>query len=427
MSKKTAEMSNEAVCLIEMERYNDALECLHMALAQNRPPNRRRNFINSGLQGVHVSTGRTLDIARNPSMSHDNQQIRKGGQDDECDEGMRSFSFPLQIVLHALGEFDCNPIDQFIVDAIVNFNMGIAITRLVDRDLSEACSHFQKSLSLKQTYSSFTDHEDNLAFLETAILHNLGNIHYTNGQYDEALSKFRTAHQKLADALDDPSDCIDFALSLNCMGISIMYATQASDDGIEEALRYLSQALTIVRTIDKEDPPLIQRHFRQKIIATIMNNLGRVLVLRGNLCEALYLYKKALKIRRCIFGKYHIDTAAISFNMAEALHLDGQTDEALEMLHRFLFAASTYLGDDLVNITILFAEAYIESNDLPMAAQFYRKALRRLQGTYPPDEKEIAQTLNTLGTLLCKMGQYKSALKVSLDLESFISNIMSRI
>ena len=110
-----------------------------------------------------------------------------------------------------------------------------------------------------------------------------------------------------------------------------------------------------------------------------------------------------------------MNTDAINFNLAEALHLSGDTDRALQMLHKFLTVASSLLGhegQDRVAILLIFAEAHSKTNDRKKAAEFYSKALKLLKVESPRNNAEIAELLNTLGNLFYEIGDRSSALRV---------------
>ncbi len=403
MASTTSQLNNEAVSLIKLEKHQEALSLLNKALLKGSSSKRvpQRSSFRSLVSFVDEDSE---DSARIEILYSSQAQFEFDG---ECDEGMRTFNSILDIFVNGDDDwcYDEDPVDQIIVDAVVYYNLGILMTRLNQDE--EAFSYFQKSLSNKNSYSSFVN-KAKFGFFEIANLHNLGHINYRNGKYEEALSKYRTA-LLLAEEFFDRNH-VDTAISLNCIGVVIMQMTQGSDDGTQEALFHFCEALIIIHNVDEE-----QHHDDLgKIAATIMNNIGRVRVLRGELEEALSMYDKALRIRISLFGEDHLNTVAINFNMAEAFHLSGNTDEALGMLHKFLSVASPHLGDDHIAVLNILAEAYIDCEEFEKAAGLYQKALTKLQSSKPPiDQEEVAKMMNALGNILYHIGDSDAALKVS--------------
>ena len=406
-----AQLTNEAAFLIKLEKYRAALSFLEEAqrdiwTSKRESQKSLDNLVSYDIDEIDIA--QPLEIVDN-SASRDNEvKIREG----ERDEGMRTFSGPLQMIIPFLmGDTDCHPIDETIVDAVVNYNFGIVMTRLDQDDI--AYPYFQKSLSLKQNCSPFTQNKAKFGFLEIAILHNLGHINYRNRKFKEAFHEYWTAYEKMSkECYQSSSALIDKALSLNCIGMVIMEMAQGSGDGAEDSMHHLSEALTTIQSFGEKDYQVYDRFLREKITATIMSNIARVQVLRGEVDEALKLYKKAFKIRRRILGEDHLDTITMHFDMAEAFHLNGQSKKALEFLQRRVSVSPTLLDHDLVEVFNLFAKVYIDLNNLPKASRFYKKSLRQLKVTYPLDDNQIAKTLNSLGELFCKMGDHESALKV---------------
>ncbi len=418
MISKTAQLTNKAASLVKLERYEDALRLLHKA--QNDAELSKRYFqqatadfmkISYDIDDMDIIT--SIEIPDKSSLRQDEVEFK-----GDCGDGMKTFSTPLEMIVHAVGDIDCHPTDKTIVDAVVRYNLGIVMTRLGRDD--EAYAHFEKSISLKHTYSSFdvVHREAKFGFFEIAVLHNLGHIDYRNGRYDKALSKYHAALERLAeDHYDSPFATLDKSLSLNCIGMVIMHLSQGSVWGTEKSLHRLSRALNFARSLKDNDHrhQVCDSFTCEKLLATIMNNIGRVLVLRGEAGHALNLYEQVFKIRGRMVGEDHPDTVAMYLPMVEALLLQGgQTKRVLEMLHMYIYLSPKNLLDrDLPVVFTFFAEAYIELNDLSKAVQFYEKALRKLKSACVSDHEQMAQILNSLGNLLCMIGKHGSALKVS--------------
>ncbi len=412
MLNKITDLSNEAASLIRMGKHKEALSFLQKAQLSIESLKRssRNAYVPMSYDIDEGEIATPLEIIDN-SASRDNQLDLPG----ECDEGMRTFSEPLETIFHVVGDIDCHPMDRTVMNAVVNYNLGIVLTRL-DQD-DKASASFQDSFSLIQTYSSAVSIEaQKFGFLRTAILHNLGHINYRHGKYDEALLNYRAACQKTPQELDSCESCcdaIDEALSLNCIGVVIMHMSQGSDEGNEQALNYLCEALKVVNTDNTKNYEAFHHFFREKITATIMNNIGRVQVLRGGTEDALSRYNQVFKIRRRILGEDHIDTVAMYFNVAEALLVSGgQTKKALEMLNMYVCMSSNLSDHDLIGVFTLFAEAYIALKNLPKAAHFYQKALKKMKVEPTPDQVQIAVASNSLGHLLCEIGEHDAALQV---------------
>ena len=81
-------------------------------------------------------------------------------------------------------------------------------------------------------------------------------------------------------------------------------------------------------------------------VATAYNNIGNAYHSQGNFAQAMECHKKALHIRRKVFGEEHPDVAMSYGNVGIVYYSQGDYVKALENLQKALDIMTKALGEE---------------------------------------------------------------------------------
>ena len=397
MTNSAISFNNDAVECTNRGKHKNAVTCLNKAL-------------------LACTSNRSLPhephLCESDDTGQDSSQTRaNGSQGAGYDEGMNVFSEPVKIPPSAIE--NCENADV-LIKATIFYNMGIVYARLQDNP--EALANFQIARGQIAEASSMSrqrngNSDDNAIFTGPsvlAILLNIGKTQYVDGDFEESLDSYHTALET-ARSLHD-REHTDVAKCLNCLGVVRLQLYQEPED-CQKTIDYLVEALGIYKNLDDKNG-----------VATVMNNIGRVMIMKDELEKALEIYERVYTIRKELVGTDNLDVAATLFNIGETFHLLGRVDEALEMYLKFLPVATKHLHEDhpdVVCVLKIIADAFSEQNEYDRAFEFYHKALNCAKRAYGECHPEVASILNRLGNhqyenrffqeaLIC----YKEGLKV---------------
>ena len=303
-------------------------------------------------------------------------------QRHEYDEGMRVYGEPLTIDTSSQSE--C-------IESVIFYN--IAQTHSHRGEYETAKTWFEQSFSRsRETSDKLSCH------INVKNLHNLGHCAYELGQNTKAMQYYEKALALILE-LDLDSDYL--AAILNCVGVLSFH--QQTDDKAK-TLETFQQSLEMYQSSFESD---------SLVIATVLNNIGRVYFLRSEFEEALLVYTEAVTIRRQVLGDLSIDVAATVYNIGQTNYQLGDLDKSMEHYQDFLLIAKSCFGSDTRDIALAYkgiAEIHQEKSELKLAQHYFTQALssqRASVGNYT----EVASTLNKLGNLCYEMQDYASAMK----------------
>ena len=176
--------------------------------------------------------------------------------------------------------------------------------------------------------------------------HNLGHCLYRLGRSHESMR----AYQK---ALSHAKGAGEVAMAASASAIAVLLFHKDAADS-DKALKLLRDTLKVYRE-------QLGRHNRR--VATTLNNMGRVLYMRGEFTEALDVYAEALEIRRSIDGVAVVDLAATICNTGQTYHQLGDLNQAMNYYEEYLRLAEGPRGAGLRDISVIYkcvAEIYHE-------------------------------------------------------------------
>lgn len=218
--------------------------------------------------------------------------------------------------------------------------------------------HFTSSNNATDNIKLHSNHGSNATSLQDmisldgcasimTILHNIGYVQYRTGQYEEAIRTYaRALHLGKSSFHRSPQDMLQIAATLNCLGV-IYYHLPKPETG--KSMDLFIESLAIQRSVYCIDA-------ETKEIATILNNIGNIHFMKGELDQAFEQYQQSMSMRRRLLGDNHIDVAAIIYNVAQAYHQRGDIVEAMKSYQEFLIIARKRLGIHHRDVTILLKE-----------------------------------------------------------------------
>jgi eukaryotic-like serine/threonine-protein kinase len=168
-----------------------------------------------------------------------------------------------------------------------------------------------------------------------------------------------------------------------------------------------------------------EKHFRKSLDGTLkqygrnhpesaiaMNDLGLVLVKKGNLKEAEPLFHDSLEILRKTYGQKHTEIANVLNNLAELYLSKGDLSKAESVHYEELAIRRSLLGNNDPDVAVSLNDLAVvlgTKGDYDTAEKLHREALsilRKTKGNYFPD---VASTLNNIAVILETKKEYSKA------------------
>jgi tetratricopeptide (TPR) repeat protein len=236
------------------------------------------------------------------------------------------------------------------------------------------------------------------------ILHRLALSSYRRGMLNDAIDFYEQAlcHAR---RLHGPTD-LSVGLTLNCLGV-IKYHL-GCDDSCGAATYFEDALAVLVSKLGSES----------LLVATALNNLGRVWVQREEFSTAYRHYLRALSIRAKVLGRDHLDTAASSFNTAQSLHQQGELDQAMALYRDFLRVARLKLSKDHRDVAVVLsgiAQILQEKKEYDEALRLYTESIRVGRAALGEYHSEVSILYNRLGNFFYDQGRFDDALKAYKD------------
>ena len=367
------------------------------------------------------------------------------------DEGMLTFTRPLSI--HPQ---ECGDNNTTIVEATINFNIGHVHTRM--RDDEEALQWFSNALQLIKNYQYLDkDKRMNLKTftapkLQTYILSNISHIHWRAETFDVAIFNYSKALDCIKSTLQyfirlRPTALYNsyveqkiketklyMSATLNCMAVSRFYSRDEDKFPARETLSFLHAALRIA---DEASTTTSTAGYREnnetgerdsmsstttsmpfscqcRGMATLMNNMGRVMFDTGDYTHALATYKVTSRHRMAILGDGHIDVGVTFYNIAETEKRLGEFKQAIDAYKKFLTIAVKELGtdhNDVINAFLTLGQLHTSMEQYIESIHFLTMALKSAKRVFGMNNRTVSFILNQLGNSTFSAGHLDSALK----------------
>ena len=256
------------------------------------------------------------------------------------------------------------------------------------------------------------------------ILHNLGYIQYRNGYVVESLKLFNAAQQVLDSNLSNDESVNDsttsirnagLAATFNCLGVLYFHLPKLSIEYSSEFLRKsLSLQQEILRNVDGETNSCRGMISVTSLLASTLNNIGRVHFMNGNNDLAIQISNESLRIRRQLLGNDHLDVAATIFNLAHTHYEIQEYPTALSYCQEFLRITRPQLSirhRDVAYVLKCIAHIYHQQKNYVAAISAYHEALVACDAVFGI-HSEVASICNKLGNLYYTIKKYDAALSM---------------
>jgi eukaryotic-like serine/threonine-protein kinase len=236
--------------------------------------------------------------------------------------------------------------------------------------------------------------------VQAAVRSTIGQTYYGLGLYD-------TAEPQLKAALDTNlklygHDHPEVALSMNDLGLLLL-----SKGNLTKAEPLFHDSLAILRKVYGE---------KNLEVAKVLNNFAELYLRKGDLAMAEKLHIEELAIRRELLGNFHPDIAVSLNDLAVVAGTKGDLNKA-EKLHREALSILRHLNKNenpdvastLNNIAVILET----KKEYAAAEPLYQEALamrRKLLGNEHP---EVAWSLYNYAFTLHQKGDYEGAIRLS--------------
>ena len=310
----------------------------------------------------------------------------------QYDEGMGEFLNTLTISANAIK-------DDSYVEAVIAFNKGICYSLLNESKIADDCfADAHCILSSRSFYGSSCDRELTHSLIHLNEAHN----HYKVCNFDEAMDSYLDSINKAKRERDNPCQ---ISAAFNCMGVVLFHGTLLKEKerqgNIDRVLSNFNDALTVLLDTCKEGS-LIDKHSIDKLVATIVNNIGRVRYCDEDYSGALRFLKKAYSIRRSLYGDTHVDVAVSSLNLGQCLHHLGDKKGASAYYNNYVRTMGkhefNHYIDDYIELVAHIAAMYQMDNDHKTAIFFFKIALEcASKNNDQIHPKTISKILNKIG------------------------------
>ena len=164
-------------------------------------------------------------------------------------------------------------------------------------------------------------------------------------------------------------------------------------------------ACELLEDIKDADPGALSK-------GAILNTSGQVYDRIGKYSQAEGFHKKALIIRKKIFGEDHTDVASSYNNLASVYSSLGEYNQAEELYEKALVISKKINVEDHVDVATYYdnlASVYWSLGKYNQAKELNIKALMIRKKILDEDHPHIAASYNNLATVYCSQGEYYQA------------------
>ncbi len=264
----------------------------------------------------------------------------------------------------------------------------------------EAIEYGEKGISLSEKINFHKG--------KSECLHEIGIIHYYQGQYDKSLENYLAALKILEEKLDTTKAVTKKLIADNFHGIGKIYYRLKQ---FEKALSYYEQSLAIYKQVNYKAG-----------IATCLNNIGGVYDARNDFEKTLYYLKESLKIIEEIGDKDGIATRVN--NIGLQYKAQKKYDEALKYLTRALKIREE-IGDikGLAYSYTDIGELYCELKNYGTALNFLNKGLEFAMRSNA--RERIKASYETLSVTYSQMKKFDKAYEYHLLLSTLKDSLFN--
>ncbi|TSE05010.1 CHAT domain-containing protein [Aquimarina algiphila] len=232
--------------------------------------------------------------------------------------------------------------------------------------------------------------------ISIGLIHNkIGNVYQYLRQYDKALFNYRKDLEIIIKNFGNKH----YYVGLSYMNIGIVYVDLMQYD---TAFDYYKKALLI---FDKEE--------RLDGLLYLYNNIGNLLIQKGEYDKALLYNNKSLDIGLKIYDRYHEDMAVLYMNSGDIFHSKSNYKRALYYYDKALLIFKEIFGENHFRLKEIFnriGNAYSKKKEYNTALKYYKKALKINKYLFENNGPEITNSYIQIGRLYFKQDMYEKAL-----------------
>ena len=165
-------------------------------------------------------------------------------------------------------------------------------------------------------------------------------------------------------------------------------------------------ACNLLESIDETNSRALTRKAR------ILSISGLVYQTLGEHNQAKELHRKALVIRKKIFGEDHADVATSYNNLASVYNSQGEYNQAKELHEKALMIQKKIFGEDHAHVALSYnnlASVYESLGEYHQAKELHEKALVIQNKIFGEDHADVATSYNNLASVYDSLGEYNQA------------------
>ena len=202
----------------------------------------------------------------------------------------------------------------------------------------------------------------------------------------------------------------------------VQYVSGTREGDVIKATVFDTHGLTLSMTCQYKSSISYQKKaliIRKKIfgdthadVAESYNNLGNVYQDLGQYNETKEYHEKALIIRKKIFGEEHADVAASYNNLGNVYQDLGQYNEAKEYHEKALIIKKKIFGEEHADVAASYnnlGNVYQDLGQYNEAKEYHEKALIIRKKIFGEEHADVAKSYNNLGNVYQGLGQYNEA------------------
>ena len=262
--------------------------------------------------------------------------------------------------------------------------------------------NFVKSESLYKKAISIQLESGGKGNIEYAkILNNLATLYSTKGDIEKAEPLYKSAMVVVKNVKGE--DHLEYAVSIQ--NLASVYLSLGET---EEAEFFFKKALHILEKQTDNNAAFY--------VANIYNSLGYQHYNTGKFSEALKYFRKALELRKNIYGESHPFTAATLNNIASVYKSIGDFQSAINIYHNVISSFDFTIGKDhsdyatsLNNLAVIYHQ-FIKDYD--RAEEYYMKCIKIKEKHYSNKHDDVIRIYENLGALYLESGKLKEAMEI---------------
>lgn len=149
--------------------------------------------------------------------------------------------------------------------------------------------------------------------------------------------------------------------------------------------------------------------------AKSLNDLANLNFAMGNYGSAIEKFKKAIVIRKNIFGDESLETAESNNDLAMVLREEGEYEDAGKLLNSSLSIRKKFLSSESPEVAQTMNNLGLLKDDMgeyDEAKKLFEESLKIKEKLYGKIHPSVTETMGNLAFLLRQMGEYKEASKL---------------